>query len=112
MPPSRRSTAAVPPTEPGEPGTLAAAPGVRPLSLACVNHYIFGLGTLGPPGPAAPSVPDGPMSVLSSTVFPFVAPAVICIAQAADPATRPEAVALQYIPLLAIAAAEIGRAHV
>lgn len=58
----------------------------------------------GPSPAAAVFQPDGRMTALVMTAFPLPTPmAAVCIAQAAD---RPEApFALQYLPLIAIAAA-------
>jgi preprotein translocase subunit YajC len=75
------------------------------LSLARRDHYIFGLGMTG----AVPSVvvvsPDGPMIALPmpASLLPTASVAV-CFAQAAERPEQPP-FALQYLPLLAIAAA-------
>jgi preprotein translocase subunit YajC len=75
------------------------------LSLARRDHYIFGLGMTG----TVPSVvvvsPDGPMIALPmpASLLPTASVAV-CFAQAAERPEQPP-FALQYLPLLAIAAA-------
>ena len=83
---------------------VASGRDAPPLSLARYDHYIFGLGMTGSPPAVAVFQPDGRMTTLpmTSPLLP-TAVATVCLAQAAERPDPP--FALQYLPLIAIAAA-------